>query len=87
MEERDYIIVSELSRLRAAFNVLRDVTIDNVADAVGVKLPRAQREWAHAMQCLDVWVARLEHSMHRYDEPDKEPWRREWPRGCKAWKP
>lgn len=79
MKERDYIVATELARLRAAVGVLRTVVPGNVAEVVGISDEQAEAEFTQIMRRLDVWVARLERKVSPR-APDKEPQRREWPK-------
>lgn len=78
MKERDYIIVSSLTRLRDAYSILRDVVPRNAAGPMKIAQDRADDEYQHIMECLGVWVARLERAVDP-TAPDKEPWLRDWP--------
>jgi hypothetical protein len=74
MKERDYIIASDLARVRSAKNVLRDVT----PDCLERDLPIPAAEYRFIMRGLTAWEHRLHRLMSR-GEVDKEPWLREWP--------
>ena len=78
MKERDYIIATELTRLRCAYDLLRLTVPGNAATVMGIPEAQAEAEYHEIMRRLDVWVARLEHEAAP-DSRDKEPWRREWP--------
>jgi hypothetical protein len=80
LKERDYVMVSELTRLRCAVSVLRDVCAENAAGPMKVPATQAVEEYREIMSRLDCWVARLEWAVSP-DDRDREPWRREWP--CK----
>lgn len=79
MTERDYIIVSNLIRIRDAYGILRDVCPENIARVIGATEARTMAEWQHTMACLDTWRARLEWTRRTRGEPDKEPWLRQFP--------
>lgn len=65
MNERDYILVSELTRIRSAQAVAREVCIDNVASAVGLVegTPEYQRflsDWGKTLDGLHRVGSRME---------------------------
>lgn len=59
MNERDYILVSELTRLRDALTVLHDVCIANVSSALRRDELKDAKDWQAALSTLHAFADRL----------------------------
>jgi len=71
--EWQYVLCTDITRLRDAKDILRNITPEISGGRISVA------EYGHIMAALTTLIARHERALTPRDVPDTEPWIREFP--------